>query len=153
MVDPEHPVEPERIRLVRRDATQKLGVIYDPKMVDKIAGCIVDHVRRGTVGEGITYADLVKRARVPSWVGHRGLLGHVLALVALQSYERDRFFLSALARARVDDVPPTRGFCKFLEDVGSVVSRTARDDCLELWDHHWKMAITHYDSVARRTSS
>ena len=87
MIDPEDAIDPRRVAALRRDAIEKLGVIYDPQVVEKIADCIAEKVRRGTVGEGVTYAELVTGSGVPSWVGHRGLLGHVLALVSLQSYD------------------------------------------------------------------
>ena len=145
MIDPEDAIDPRRVAALRRDAIEKLGVIYDPQVVEKIADCIAEKVRRGTVGEGVTYAELVTGSGVPSWVGHRGLLGHVLALVSLQSYDDHQVLLSALTRTRQDVPLPTSGFCGFLEELGLVASRDHRDECLEMWDYHWKKAISHYE--------
>ena len=144
-MDPERLVEPEQLRKVRQHATDQLGLLYDAKLVQRIASFIIDQVRRGEVGEGITHASLIRGSHVPSWVAHRGLLGHVLTLVALQSYERDGFFLTALVRSRPDDDLPTPGFRAFLEAVKLVASADAREACVELWDHHWKQAISRYD--------
>ena len=150
MIDPEDAIDPQRVDTLRRDAIDKLGVIYDPRVVEKIAACITENVRQGIVGEGITYADLVNGSGVPSWVGHRGFLGHVLALVSLESYKTDQVLLSALTRATLAVPPPTNGFCGFLEELGLVASRENRDECLEMWDYHWKKAITHHESTAAR---
>ena len=139
-------VESDRLRLLARQATAQLGLLYDPKLVQRMASYIIAQIRRGEVSDGITHASLIRGSRVPSWVAHRGMLGHVLTLVALESYKRDGVFLTALVRSRADDDLPTPGFCAFLEDVGLVMSADAREDCLELWDHHWKLAISRYDT-------
>ena len=139
-------VESDRLRLLARQATAQLGLLYDPKLVQRMASYIIAQIRRGEVSDGITPASLIRGSRVPSWVAHRGMLGHVLTLVALESYKRDGVFLTALVRSRADDDLPTPGFCAFLEDVGLVMSADAREDCLELWDHHWKLAISRYDT-------
>jgi len=139
-------VESDRLRLLARKATAQLGLLYDPKLVQHMASYIIAQVRRGEVSDGITHASLIRGSRVPSWVAHRGMLGHVLTLLALESYKRDGVFLTALVRSRADDDLPTPGFCAFLEDVGLVMSADAREDCLELWDHHWKLAISRYDT-------
>ena len=147
MVDLERLVESDKLSLVRQHTIAQLGLLYDPKVVQFMASYIIGQVRRGEVGDGITYASLVSGSRVPSWVAHRGLLGHLLTLVSLESYERDGIFLTALVRLRTNDNLPTPGFCAFLEDVGLVGSAAARQDCLELWDHHWKMVVSRYDTA------
>ena len=150
MIDPEDAIDPQRVVTLRRDSMDKLGVIYDPRVVVKIASCITERVHLGIVGEGITYSDLVTGSGVPSWVGYRGFLGHVLALVSLESYENDEVLLSALTRATLAVPPPTNGFCGFLEELGLVTSRENRDECLEMWDYQWKKAVTHHESTATR---
>ena len=150
MIDPEDAIDPQRVTTLRRNSMDKLGVIYEPRVVEKIADFIMEKVLLGIVGEGLTYSDLVNGSGVPSWVGHRGFLGHVLALVSLESYENDRVFLSALTRATLAVPPPTNGFCGFLEELGLVTSRENLDECLEMWDCHWKQAVTHYESTAIR---
>ena len=110
-------VESDRLRLLARQATAQLGLLYDPKLVQRMASYIIAQIRRGEVSDGITHASLIRGSRVPSWVAHRGMLGHVLTLVALESYKRDGVFLTALVRSRADNDLPTPGFCAFLEDV------------------------------------
>jgi len=149
MIEPDDVIDPGRVSTLRRDAIDKLGVIYDPEVVQKIRDCIVKKVRLGTVGEGITYEELVTGSGVPSWVGHRGLLDHVMVLVSLQSYDDHEVLLSALTRSGKHAPLPTPAFCVFLEELGLVSSRENRDDCLEMWDHHWKKVISHYDSATR----
>ncbi len=152
MIDPED-VRPDRIEEARRNATEQLGVFYDREVVTNIGECIVDHVREGRVGKGITYADLVEQAGVPSWVAHATLLGHVLTLVSLASYERDRVLLSALTCAKRSQPPPSSGFCSFLEVLGLVTSQHQREECLEAWDYHWKKAVSQLESGAARSLS
>lgn len=147
MKDSERLVESNQLRLVGQHATAQLGLLYDPKLVQRMVSYIITQVRRGEVSDGITHASLIRGSRVPSWVAHRGMLGHVLTLVALESYKRDGVLLTALVRSRADDDLPTPGFCAFLEDVGLVMSADAREECLELWDHHWKLVISLYDTA------
>jgi len=148
MVDPEADVEPARLDWVRRRAVEERGFIYDPTVVARVQDSIVARIRRGAVGEGLTHADLVRDAGAPSWVAHHGLMGHVLDLVSVAGYEADGVLLSALVRAHEDDVPPTDGFCRLLEDLGLVRSRHDRDGCLEVWDIHWKLAVMRLDRSA-----
>ena len=82
---------------------------------------------------------------MPSWITHRGLLEQLLTLVAVDSYEREKLLMTALVRSRRDEEHPTKEFCAFLEAVGLVSSADAREDCAELWDHHWKLVISRYD--------
>ena len=146
MIDPDAAIDNRLRGDLRRTSVDKLGVIYDSSVVKRILDCIVARVRAGTVGDGITYAELVRDSGVPTWVAHQGLLGHVLALVSLHSYAEHAVLVSALIRARDDDVLPTDGFCRFLEELGLVRSRFDRDACLEMWDYHWKQAVTRLDS-------
>ena len=99
MIDPDDPLDPQRVDTVRHDATAALGVFFDPRIVDRVSECIVAKVVDGVVGDGIVYRDLVRDSGVPSWATHRGLLGPILSLVSLGSYERDAVLLSALTRA------------------------------------------------------
>ena len=145
MIDPEAAIPVDRLSEVRRVSVAELGFVYAPLVVTRIQEIIVARIRRGDVGEGITYAQLVRDAGVPSWVAHRGLLGHVLALVSVKSYEDDGVLLGALVRVREADTPPTTDFCHLLEALGVVRSRHHREDCLELWDHHWKLAVSRLD--------
>jgi len=57
--------------------------------------------------------------------------------------------LSALTRATRDRVPPTDEFCLMLEQLGLVSSRASREECLEMWDHHWKKVISQVESHNR----
>lgn len=130
---------------VRQRAREKLGLLYDGALPSRIAAHIIAQVRSGAVGGGITHTDLIKGVGLPTWVAHRGLLEHLLTLVSVDSYERERLLMTALVRSRRDEEHPTKEFCGFLEDVGLVSSSDAREDCLELWDHHWKLVISRYD--------
>ncbi len=145
MIDPDAAIDAHLRRDLQRTSIDKLGMIYDPTVVERMLDCAVTRIRAGTVGDGITHAELVNDASVPTWVRHQGLIGHLLALVSLQSYAEHGVLVSALVRARDDDVLPTEGFCGFLEELGLVRSRLDRDECLEMWDHHWKRAVTRLD--------
>ncbi len=147
MIDPEH-VRMDRIEVMRRDAIEHLSVFYEPRVITSIGACIVKYVREGRVGEGITYADLVRQAGTPSWLAHATLLGYVLTLVSLESYERDGILLSALTCTKRDLPAPSSGFCGFLENLGLVTSRHQREECLETWDYHWKKAVSQLESDA-----
>ena len=96
----------------------------------------------------MTYADLVRQSGTPSWLAHATLLGYVLTLVSLDSYERDGILLSALTCTKRDLPPPSSGFCGFLENLGLVASRHDREACLETWDHHWKKVVSQLESEA-----
>lgn len=145
MPDPEAAIDVQRLRDLRRRSMAELGVIYDPAIVARIRDAIVARIQRGLVGEGITHAQLVREARMPSWVSHRGMLAHVLALVSIESYENSGVLLAALIRTRDSEPLPAPGFCRLLEQLGLVRSPDDVDACLELWDHHWKMAVTRLD--------
>ena len=151
MIDPDDPLDPERVDTLRREATAALGVFFDPHMVDRIANCIVDKVERGVVDDGVPYRTLVGDSGVPSWVAHHGLIGALLVLVSLQSYERDGVLLGAVTRASIDRPPPTEEFCAFLEQLGLVSSRRGREECLEMWDYHWKKTISCLESKLLKT--
>ena len=151
MTDPDAPIDPERLDTLRREAVNALGVFFDAKVVERIADCIVAKVEDGVVEEGIPYRDLVGDSGAPSWVAHHGLLGSVLVLVSLRSYEQDGVLLSALTRATKDRPPPTEEFCAFLEALGLVSSRRRREECLEMWDYHWKKTISCLESNLLKT--
>ena len=153
MIDPDAPIDPERVDRLRREATAALGVFFDAHVVDRITNCIVGKVERGVVEDGIPYRNLVGDSGVPSWVAHPGLLGALLVLVSLQSYERDGVLLGALTRASIDRPPPTEEFCAFLEQLGFVSSRRRREECLEMWDYHWKKTISCLESKLLKTRS
>ena len=146
MIDPDAPIAPERVDTLRREATNALGVFFDAQVIERIADCIVAKVEHGVVEEGIPYRDLVGDSGAPSWVAHPGLLESVLVLVSLRSYEQDGVLLSALTRATKVRPPPTEEFCAFLEALGLVSSRRHREECLEMWDHHWKKTISCLES-------
>ena len=145
MVELDDVIDSERLMTVRQAAQTRLGLLYDHRLVRRLSVLIIEQIRNGTIGAGLTKASLVADPTVPSWVSHHELLGRVLTLVALDSYESNGFFLSALVCSAYDSVMPTTGFCVFLENVGVVTSANAREECLEVWDRHWKMAISHYD--------
>ena len=149
MIDPDDPLDVERVDTVREHATATLGVFFDTRIVDRVSDCIVAKVIDGVVGDGIVYRDLVRDSGVSSWATHTGLLGPILVLVSLGSYERDAVLLSVLTRATRDRLPPTDEFCHMLEQLGLVRSRTSREECLEMWDHHWKKVISHVESCNR----
>ena len=130
---------------VRQRAQEKLGLLYDDTLPSRMAAHIISQVHSGSVGGGITHAELIKGAGLPSWVAHRGLLEHLLALVSVDSYEREGLLLAALVHSRRDEEHPTKEFCVFLNDVGLVSSAGSSEDCAELWDHHWKLIISRYD--------
>ena len=153
MIDPDAPIGQDRVDAVRRDAINTLGVFFDAQVVGRITDCIVDKVEQGTVGEGIPYRDLVSESGAPSWAAHPGLLRSVLALVSLRSYERDEVLLSVLTRSTKDRPPPTDEFCDFLEELGLVGSSHRREECLEMWDYHWKKAISSLESRLLNTES
>ena len=145
MVELDDVIDSVRLMTVRQAAQTRLGLLYDHRLVRRLSVLIIEQIRNGTIGAGLTKASLVADPTVPSWVSHHELLGRVLTLVALDSYESNGFFLSALVCPAYDSVMPTTGFCVFLENVGVVTSANAREECLEVWDRHWKMAISHYD--------
>ena len=153
MFDPEAPIDPERVDTLRREATNTLGVFFDPQVVSRIARCIVAKVEQGVVEDGVPYRELVSDSGGPSWVAHHGLLGAVLVLVSLQSYEQNGVLLSALTRFTKDRPPPTEDFCALLEALGLVSSHRCREECLEIWDYHWKKTITCLESNLLRTRS
>ena len=150
MIDPDAPIDPHRRETLRRGAITTLGLFFDAQVVDRMTRCIVDKVQQGVVDEGIPYRDLVGESGTASWMAHRGLLASVLALVSLRSYEQDEVLLSALTRATKDRPPPTEDFCGLLEGMGLVSSSRHREECLEMWDHHWKKAVSCLESKHRR---
>ncbi|HIC55953.1 MAG TPA: hypothetical protein EYO94_01025 [Acidobacteria bacterium] len=135
----------EQLTCLRQRAREQLGLLYDGTLPSRMEAYIVDQIRSGSVGEGITHAELIRGAGLPTWVAHRGLLEQLLTLVSVNTYERENILITALVRSRRDEEQPTKEFCAFLEDVGLVSSADAREDCVELWDHHWKMVISRYD--------
>ena len=146
MVDLEVQIDPNRLNAIRRSSAGQLGVFFDPSIVSRISQCIVDKVQAGLVNEGILYRDLVKDSGVPSWFAHSGLLGPVLALVSVQSYEESGILLSALTQPQIEQQLPSLGFCRFLEELGLVRSFDDRDACIEIWDLQWKHVISHLES-------
>jgi len=148
MLEPDEIIDQNRIENIRLESINKFGVIYHSRVINKISTCIVEKILKGSVGEGITYPQLVNDAAMPSWIAYQGLFGHVLALVSLQSYEADKLLLSVFANRTADVQPPSEGFCTFLQELGLVVSTSNREECLELWDYHWKKAVTHYESMS-----
>ncbi|MFP6572151.1 MAG: hypothetical protein VB674_06015 [Vicinamibacterales bacterium] len=135
----------EQLIRVRQRAREQLGLLYDGMLSRRMEAYIVDQIRSGSVGEGITHAELVRGAGLPTWVAHRGLLEQLLTLVSVNTYEREKILITALVRSRKDEEHPTKEFCTFLVDIGLVSSSDAREDCIEMWDHHWKMVISRYD--------
>ena len=145
MPDFDQIIDRDQLVRVRQRAQEKLGLLYDDTLPSRMAAHIISQVHSGAVGGGITHAELIKGAGLPSWVAHRGLLEHSLALVSVDSYEREGLLLAALVYSRRDEEHPTKEFCVFLNDVGLVSSAGSREDCVELWDHHWKLIISRYD--------
>ncbi len=145
MEDFDRIIDADRLIRVRQHAREKLGLLYDGTLPSLIEAHIIAQIRSGAVRGGITHTDLIKGAGLPSWITHRGLLEQLLTLVAVDSYERERLLMTALVRSRRDEEHPTKEFCAFLEAVGLVSSADAREDCVELWDHHWKSVISRYD--------
>ena len=135
------------IRVCQR-ARAQLGLLYDGTLPRRMKAYIVDQLRSGSVGEGITHAELIRGAGLPNWVAHRGLHEQLLTLVSVNTYEREKILITALVRSRRDEEHPTKKFFVFLIDVGLVSSSDARDDCVEMWDHHWKMVISRYDKAS-----
>ncbi len=133
---------------VRQRAREQLGLLYDGMLSRRLEAYIVDQIRSGSVGEGITHTELVRGAGLPTWVTHRGLLEQLLTLVSVNTYEREKILITALVRSRKDEEHPTKEFCTFLVDIGLVSSSDAREDCIEMWDHHWKMVISRYDQAS-----
>ena len=152
MIDPDAPINPDRLDILRRDAITTLGLFFDAQVVERMSDCIVDKVQQGSVEEGIPYRDLVGDSGTPSWMAHQGLLASVLTLVSVRSYEQDGVLLSALTRATKDRPPPTEDFCGLLEEMGLVSSRRHREECLEMWDHHWKQAVSCVESKLRKAA-
>ena len=153
MIDPDAPVATDRLEALRRDAVGTLGLFFDPQVVERIASCIIDKVQAGAVEDGIPYRDLVRDSGAPSWVAHPGLLASVLALVSLRSWDEDEVLVSALTRATKNKPPPTDEFCGLLETLGLVTSRHHREECLEMWDYHWKKVISRLESRLAKTGS
>ena len=137
----------EQLMRVRQRAREQLGLLYDGMLSRRMEAYIVDQIRSGSVGEGITHAELIRGAGLPTWVAHRGLLEQLLTLVSVNTYEREKILITALVRARKDEEHPTKEFCTFLVEIGLVSSSDAREDCIEMWDHHWKMVISRYDKA------
>lgn len=153
MIDPDAPVASDRLDTLQREAVETLGVFFDPRVVDRIATCLIDKIRDGTVEDGIPYRELVRDSGAPSWVAHPGLFASVLALVSLKSWYQDEVLLSSLTRATKNAPPPTDDFCALLETLGLVASRQHREECLEMWDYHWKKVISRLDSQLAKTES
>ena len=151
MVDLDTPVKKIFVESLQLTYADNLGVFFDPRVVRRVKECIVDKVKQGVVEDGLVYRDLVRDAGVPSWIGHQEVLGAVLALVSLQSYEEDYILLSSLTRQTTNQLPPTKEFCELLENLGLVRSREAQAECLEAWDYHWKKAISQVELRARST--
>ena len=63
MIDPEARIAPRLLGDLRRTSVDKLGVMFDPEVVERILECIVARIREGTVGDGITHAELVDRSQ------------------------------------------------------------------------------------------
>ena len=145
MVDLDTPVKKIFVESLQQTYADNLGVFFDPRVVRRVKECIVDKVKQGVVEDGLVYRDLVRDAGVPSWIGHQEVLGAVLALVSLQSYEEDYILLSSLTRQTTNQLPPTKEFCELLENLGLVRSREAQAECLEAWDYHWKKAISQVE--------
>jgi len=59
--------------------------------------------------------------------------------------------ISALTRATKDRPTPTEEFCVFLEELGLVTSRRSREECLEMWDYHWKKTVSCLESNLLKT--
>ena len=151
MVDLDKPAKKIFVQSLQQTYADNLGVFFDPRVVRRVKECIVDKVKQGVVEDGLVYRDLVRDAGVPSWMGHQEVLGAVLALVSLQSYEEDYILLSSLTRQTTNQLPPTKEFCELLENLGLVRSREAQAECLEAWDYHWKTAISQVELRARST--
>jgi hypothetical protein len=151
MVDLDTPVNKILVESLQQTYVDNLGVFFDARVVRRVRDCIVDKVKQGVVEDGLVYRDLVGDSGVPSWIGHQGVLGAVLALVSLQSYEEDYILLSSLTRETTNQLPPTKEFCELLENLGLVRSREAQAECLEAWDYHWKKAISQVELHARST--
>ena len=151
MVDLDKPAKKIFVQSLQQTYADNLGVFFDPRVVRRVKECIVDKVKQGVVEDGLVYRDLVRDAGVPSWIGHQEVLGAVLALVSLQSYEEDYILLSSLTRQTTNQLPPTKEFCELLENLGLVRSREAQAECLEAWDYHWKKAISQVELRARST--
>ena len=149
MVDLDTPVKKIFVESLQQTYADNLGVFFDPRVVRRVKECIVDKVKQGVVEDGLVYRDLVRDAGVPSWIGHQEVLGAVLALVSLQSYEEDYILLSSLTRQTTNQLPPTKDFCELLENLGLVRSREVQAECLEVWDYHWKKAISQVELRAR----
>ena len=149
MVDLDKPAKKIFVQSLQQTYADNLGVFFDPRVVRRVKECIVDKVKQGVVEDGLVYRDLVRDAGVPSWIGHQEVLGAVLALVSLQSYEEDYILLSSLTRQTTNQLPPTKEFCELLENLGLVRSREAQAECLEAWDYHWKKAISQVELRAR----
>ena len=147
MLEINEVIDQDKIKKIRFESISKLGVIYHPRIIEKISTCIIEKILRGSVGEGIAYSQLANDAEMPSWVTHQGLFGHVLALVSLQSYETDQLLLSVFVKRVSGAQDPSKGFCAFLQELGLVGSKSNREECLELWDYHWKKAVTYYESI------
>ena len=134
---------------VRQRAREQLGLLNDGTLPRRMKAYIVDQIRSGSVGEGITHAELIRGAGLPNWVAHRGLHEQLLTLVSVNTYDREKILITALVRSRRDEEHPTKEFFAFLSvDVGLVSSSDAREDCVEMWDHHWKMVISRYDKAS-----
>ena len=146
-MDLDQIVGTEQLMRVRQRAREQLGLLYDGMLSRRMEAYIIDQIRSGSVGEGITHAELIRGAGLPTWVAHRGLLEQLLTLVSVNTYEREKILITALVRARKDEEHPTKEFCTFLVEIGLVSSSDAREDCIEMWDHHWKMVISRYDKA------
>ncbi len=150
MVDLDTPVNKVLVESLQQTYADNLGVFFDARVVRRVKECIVDRVEQGVVEDGLVYRDLVRAAGVPSWMGHQEVLGAVLALVSLQSYKEDYILLSSLTRQTTNQLPPTKEFCELLENLRLVRSRKAQAECLEVWDYHWKKAISQVELRVRR---
>ena len=150
MVDLEAPVNKMLVESLRQSCVDRLGVLFDERLVSRVKDCIVEKVEQGVVEDGLVYRDLVSDSGLPSWTGHHEVLGVVLALVSLRSYQEESILLSALTRRTKNHQSPTEEFCGLLENLGLVSSREAKPECLEVWDYQWKKVISKVELRVRR---
>ena len=83
---------------LQQSCVDKLGVLFDERLVRRAKDCIVEKVEQGVVEDGLVYRDLARDSGLPSWTGHYEVLGVVLALVSLRSYDEEYIPLSSLTR-------------------------------------------------------
>ena len=114
----------------------------------------------------VTYSDLVRGVRfefpslrdgertidVSDWQDvDRAILGDFLGYISLRSYEKARFFSSALVVSKMDG-SPGEGFYSLLKELG-LISSGRTDKAMYLWAEHVEKAHTWFSELPTQAAN